>query len=833
MRRLKCLKQAEKKSTTAKSKTVPLSSAEYKAVKKDVSAKNKQQSRKIPQTAQQSIPFDHMTKDGIAVTKESEKVSVLGFLFGKQKPTEARYSKTVQFYQADYEISDVPKQQSLFAKYCNVINLFDSTIKFQISTISLTSEDDIEDIIKIPDTEDEYTDIRTEYCEYLRERIAEGSKGLVKVNYITFSVTADNIKKARNRLVSIEKDIIESFAEMDVTAVSLNGEERLFVMYKMLHQYSDEPFFCNMDTMAKSGIMPKDYIAPSSLNFSDENCFKCGKFYGSTFAINLVASEISDRFLTSIMDSENPMAFNMHLTAVDTIEAKKFVKNKLSNLEKGKIDMQKQAVQKGYDMDILPPDMKTFITELNTVLDELENKNERMFIVTLLVTNFAKSRKALEAYNESLKRNIVQANSALIPLDYMQDLAFTSMLPLAENRIMIERRLTTSSVAIFLPFTVKDISMDGEAICYGINPVSGNPVYANRKQLANPNAVILGTPGGGKSMATKCEISNNFLFTNDDIFICDPEDEYHPLVKEFNGQVIDISSSSDNYINPMDIEIDTDDDDVIGVKSEFILSLCELIVGGKGLDSEEISIIDRCVRELYTDYLTEMAYATEEDFKANMPILSDLQRKLYESGAECAKRVANSLEIYTTGSLNIFNHRTNIDLNNRLICFNIKKLKGNLRKIGMLVIQDQVWNRVAKNRGRKYTWYYMDEFHLLLKEEQTAKYSVEMWKRFRKWHGIPTGITQNANDFLSSPDVETIFKNSDCIIMLRQAAGDIDILAERLNISPTQQKYIEGEGKRGCGLIYFGGRTIPFDNTLSTDMKLYKLMTTKPEEALI
>ena len=829
------MKQAEKKSKAKSKNTVPLSKSEYETVKKQVSAKNKRkQAVKLPQTAQQSIPFDYMTKDGIAIASEPERFSILNYLFGKNKPTETRYSKTVQFYDADYEIAEISKQKNIFAKYCNLLNCFDSNVKFQISVVNVTNDDDFEDVIRLPERNDEYNDIRKEYCDMLRDKLAKGNNGFIRVNYITFSVREKNVNKARQQLIGIERDVIRTFKSFGVAAVPLNGEERLFAMYKMLHQYSDEPFLCNFDTMAEAGLMPKDYIAPSSFNFSKKDEFKCGKFCGSTFSINLLASEMSDRFLSDLMNTENPLAFNMHFTAVDNLEAKKFVKLKLSNVEKMKVDEQKKAAQQGYDMDILPPDMKTYIKELEIMLDDLENKNERMFLVTILVTNFAKNSKMLGVCNDRLNRIVLQANSQLIPLDYRQDLGLASILPLAENRIEIERRLTTSSAAIFLPFATKEIFMDGEAVYYGINQISNNLIMADRKQLDNPNGIVLGTPGGGKSFEVKCEITPVFLFTNDDIMICDPEDEYHPLVKEFHGQVIEISSDSSDYINPMDIDRNSGEDDIIGVKSEFIISLCELVAGGRnGLDPQEISIIDRCVRNLYLNFFSETENSSEEEFKANMPILGDLQKALYDTGEEYARRVANSLEIYVSGTLNIFNHRTNVDLNNRIICYNIKKLKNTLRKLGMLIVQDQVWNRVSMNRGKKSTWYYMDEFHLLLKEEQTAKYSVEMWKRFRKWGGIPTGLTQNVNDFLSSKEVESIFDNSSFVIMLKQASGDVDVLAQKLKISPSQQKYIESTVPRGSGLIYYGGSILPFYNQFPTNTKLYELMSTKPQESMI
>ena len=363
-----------------------------KHIKKSVSEKEKQRARKLPRTAQQTIPFDYMTKDGIAIASEPEKFSLLNYILGKSRTTATRYSKTVQFYDADYEIAEISKQQTIFAKYCNLMNCFDSSVKFQISVMNVTNDDDVEDIINIPERNDGFDDIRQEYRQMLTTQLAKGNNGFIRVNYLTFSIKEKSLKKARQKLVGIEKDIIRNFTDIGVTAVPLNGEERLFAIFKMLHQYSTEPFICNLNTKAESGLMPKDYIAPSSFKFNKRD-FSCGNFYGSTFSLNLIASEVSDRFLTDLLDTENPIAFNMHFTALDNLEAKKYVKVKLSNVEKMKVDEQKKAAQQGYDMDILPPDMKTFIKELNGILDDLENKNERMFLVTFLITNFSNSKK--------------------------------------------------------------------------------------------------------------------------------------------------------------------------------------------------------------------------------------------------------------------------------------------------------------------------------------------------------------------------------------------------------------------------------------------------------
>ncbi|MCR4584252.1 MAG: ATP-binding protein, partial [Lachnospiraceae bacterium] len=396
----------------------------------------------------------------------------------------------------------------------------------------------------------------------------------------------------------------------------------------------------------------------------------------------------------------------------------------------------------------------------------------------------------------------------------------------ANNLVEIQRGMTTSSTAIFVPFTTQELFQAGkESLYYGLNALSNNLIMVDRKMLKNPNGLILGTPGSGKSFAAKREIANAFLVTDDDVIISDPEAEYSPLVERFGGQVIKIAPTSTQYINPMDINMNySDDDNPIALKADFILSLCELIVGGKeGLQPVEKTVIDRCIHQIYQRYF-------QDPVPEKMPLLEDLYNELLKQDEPEAKHVATALEIYVTGSLNVFNHRTNVDITNRLVCYDIKELGKQLKKIGMLVVQDQVWGRVTENRAQgKSTRYYMDEMHLLLREDQTAAYTVEIWKRFRKWGGIPTGITQNVKDLLASKEVENIFENSDFIYMLNQAVGDRQILAKQLNISPHQLSYVTHSGA-GEGLIFYGNVILPFVDRFPTDIELYRIMTTKLSE---
>ncbi|MBQ9721341.1 MAG: ATP-binding protein, partial [Oscillospiraceae bacterium] len=483
---------------------------------------------------------------------------------------------------------------------------------------------------------------------------------------------------------------------------------------------------------------------------------------------------------------------------------------------------QKKAVRAGYDMDIIPSDLATYGQEAKKLVQDLQSRNERLFLVTFLVVNTAANPRQLE-------NNVFQAgsiaqkhNCQLTRLDFQQEQGLMSSLPLGLNQIEIQRGLTTSSTAIFIPFTTQELFQDGkEALYYGLNALSNNLIMVDRKLLKNPNGLILGTPGSGKSFSAKREILNVFLVTDDDIIIADPEAEYYPLVQRLGGQVVKISPNSKQYVNPMDLNLDySDDENPLSLKVDFLLSFCDIVVGSKdGLQPVEKTVIDRCVRLVYRDYLADPR-------PENMPVLEDLYNTLRAQEEKEAQFIATALEIYVTGSLNVFNHRTNVDIDNRVVCYDIKELGKQLKQLGMLVIQDQVWNRVTVNRAQgRTTRYYVDEFHLLLKGE-LASWSVEIWKRFRKWGGIPTGITQNIKDLLASREIENIFENSDFIYMLNQASGDRQILAKQLNISPHQLSYVTHSGE-GEGLLFYGNVILPFVDRFPKDTELYRTMTTK------
>ena len=763
---------------------------------------------RIPRTAQQTIPYQEMRRDGICVVSDHY------------------FTKQIQFYDINYQLAQNEDKNQIFENYCDFLNYFDSSIRVQLSFLNQRA--DMEErtrSIQIADQADAFNSIREEYSDMLKNQLAKGNNGLTKTKYITFGIEADSVKAAKPRLERIEADILANFKALGVKAHSLDGYERLAILHQMFHPAGGQKLRFSWDAIYKTGLTSKDFIAPDSFTFAHKQRFQIGKTYGAMSFLQILAPELTDRMLADFLDLESSLVVTLHIQSIDQSAAIKNIKRKITDLDAMKIQEQKKAVRAGYDMDVIPSDLITFGNEAKTLLEDLQSRNERMFLVTMLVLNAANTTQKLE-------NNVFQAggvaqkyNCALRRLDYQQEQGFLSSLPLGVNQINIQRGLTTSSTAIFVPFTSQEIFMDGEALYYGLNALSNNLIMADRKQLKNPNGLILGTPGSGKSFSAKREITNAFLITQDDIAIIDPEDEYAPLVRRLGGQVIDISPTSDQFINPMDLTLNySEDDNPLTLKSDFILSLMELIVGGKaGLEPVEKTIVDRCVHMVYREYL-------QNPSPDKMPVLGDLYKLLREQTEPEAQRLATALEIYVSGSLNVFNHRTNVEIKSRIVCYTIKKLGKQLKKFGMQVVQDQVWGRVSENReARKSTRLYIDEMHLLLREEQTAAYTVEIWKRFRKWGGIPTGITQNVKDLLASREIENIFENSDFLYLLNQAGGDRQILAKQLNISPHQLSYVTNSNA-GEGLLFYGNVIIPFVDHFPKDTELYRIMTTRLED---
>ncbi|VSM04616.1 conjugal transfer protein [Streptococcus pneumoniae] len=755
-------------------------------------------------TVEDTIPYLRLLKSGICQLDEKH------------------FSKSIAFQDINYQLALDEDRDLIFNQFANFLNSFDPSIAIEFSYINqLGRNEEMKSAIQIPDKKDGFDDIRFEFREMLKSQIVKGNNGLKKSKYVTFTVEADNLEQATSKLERLEIDILSNLKSMGVRAESLNGEERLKILHDVLNP--NKTFEFSYKDLKKREST-KTYIVPDEFNFTPSRYFKFGKFIGATSHFQILASELSDRMLLEFLDIDDNINISFHIRAIDQSEAIKMVKRKNTDIDKMKIEENKKAVRSGYDMDILPSDLITYGEDVKSLLKDLQSRDERMFVVSIVFMNFARTVQKLDNTIAQISSIANKHNCKLKRLDHSQEQGLVSVLPLGVNKIEIDRGLTSSSTAVFMPFTTEELFINSSnSLYYGLNALSHNLIMADRKKLKNPNGLILGTPGSGKSFSAKREMANAILVTDDDVIICDPEGEYGNLVRQFKGEVIKVSSKSKDYLNPLDINMNYGDGDApLKDKANFIMSMLELVVGGSGLTAEEKSVIDRCLPKIYEKYF-------ENPEPCNMPILQDLYDMLKGQEEKVGKKLATEMEIYVSGSLNVFNHRSNVDLNKKLLCFDIKELGSQLKKIGMLVIQDQVWNKVSQNRGNKSTRYYIDEFHLLLKDEQTASYSVEIWKRFRKWGGIPTGITQNVKDLLMSKEIENIFDNTDFVLMLNQASGDREILARKLKISLPQLRYVTNSNE-GEGLLFFGNTIVPFLDKFPKDTILYQKMTTKPEE---
>ncbi|HEK9561104.1 TPA: conjugal transfer protein TraE, partial [Streptococcus equi subsp. equi] len=583
------------------------------------------------ETVQDTIPYKRMLKDGICQIEKN------------------KFNKTIRFLDINYRLMEEIDQEGIFSEFSSFLNFFDSSVEVEFSYInSIGENEEINKLIDIKENIDDFNEIRNEYRQMLLNQSSKGNNGLSKSMYITFTIEAEDLKQAKSRLERMEMDVLNNFKQMGVKAYVLDGEERLKTIHDILNP-NDKLVF-SFEDLKYSGLTTKEYIVPPSFNFSKPTYFKTGEVFAEVNFLQLLASDIKDEMLSEFLALEENMIVTFHIRAIDQMEAIKHVKRKITDLDKMKLEENKKAIRAGYDMDILPSDLVTYGAEAKNLLSELQNHDEKMFLITILFMNTSKSKGKLDNTVFTLKSIANRHNCSLKNLNYRQEQGLVASLPLGINEVEIERGLTTSAAAIFIPFTTEELFIKGESLYYGLNALSRNIIMADRKKLKNPNGLILGTPGSGKSFAAKREITNAFLITDDDIIIADPEAEYSPLVEALKGQVIRISPISKDYVNPLDINIDyADEDNPLSLKSDFILSLFELVVGEKKLSAEEISVIDRCLPILYKTYF-------ENPVPENMPILEDLYNLLQKQEEIVGKKLAVEMEIYVKGSLNVFNH---------------------------------------------------------------------------------------------------------------------------------------------------------------------------------
>ena len=775
-----------------------------KTSQKQKAAKSRGRAKSI--SAQQTIPYIAMHPDGVC-----------------QLPG-GLYSKTLEYEDINYSVASTEDQTAILSGWSSCLNYFDSSLPFQLSFINRRTRDCSRYQVNIPEAEDKFNSVRTEYTGMLKRQIARSNNGIERSKYITFALPAGDVGEARPRLERVEADVMGNLKRLGVPSGPMDGKDRLALLHSQLHPGSRDVFRFSWADIPKTGMGTKDYIAPGSFDFRDSRIFRVGRYYGAASYLQIMASELSDKLLAEILELDAELTVTMHIQTVDQLKAIKTIKGKISDIGKMKVEEQRKATRAGYDPDILPPDLITFSKDAAELLSDLQSLNERMFLLTFTVMNFAPTRQGLENDIFTVGGIAQKYNCALKRLDWQQEQAFVSSLALGHNEVEIQRGMTTSSTSIFIPFMTRELRMGGQALYYGMNALSHNVIMADRKKLKSANGLYLGSTGSGKSFAAKRELLNVFLATNDRIIIVDPMGEYVPLARRLGAQVIEIAPDSPHHLNPMDIQMGMNDEDSpLSMKADFLLSLCELIVGGKeGLQPIEKTVIDRCVRQVYRG----MALGLET---AKTPLLQDLYEELLKQPEPEARRVATALELYCSGSLNLFNHPSNVQTQNRVVCIVLKGMGENLRKIAMHITNEYVSQAVDDNfRAGLSTWCYYDEFHVLLRDRLTASYFVAVWKMLRKKGCVPSALTQNVKDLLASREIEAILDNTDFMVLLSQAQSDRSILAKQLGISEHQLSYIT-HSNSGEGLLFYGNVTIPFIDRFPRG-EIYDLLTTRPED---
>ena len=771
-------------------------------------AKQNGDKRRAALSAQQTIPYVRMLPDGVC--------QLPGGLF----------TRTLAYEDINYSVASTEDQSAIFNGWSAFLNYFDASIPFQLTFINRRNHSGGRYKINIPPAHDDFDSIRAEFTGMLKGQVAKSNNGIDRAKYITFGVPADDLAAARPRLERVEADVIGNFKRLGVESSPMDGRERLAVLYGQTHPGPQpEPFRFNWKDVVKTGQSTKDAVAPfEGFDFSNSRLFRVGRYWGAASYLQIMASELSDRLLREILELDAELTVTMHIQTVDQTRAIKTIKGKVSDIDRMKVEEQKKAMRAGYDPDILPPDLITFSKDAADLLADLQSRNERMLLLTFTVVNLAPSRERLENDVFTVSGIAQKYNCALRRLDWQQEQGYVSSLVLGYNEVEIQRGMTTSSTAIFIPFITRELRMGGQALYYGMNALSHNVIMADRKKLKSANGLYLGSTGSGKSFAAKRELINVFLATQDRIIVVDPMGEYAPLVRRLGGQVIEIAPDSPHHINPMDIQLDLDGgESPLSMKADFLLSLCELVVGGKdGLQPIERTVIDRCVRQVYRELALGIG-------AGEMPLLQDLYAELRKQPEPEAQRVATALELYCTGSLNLFNHHTNVNLNSRVVCVVLKGMGENLRKIAMHVTNEFVTEAVNTNfESGAATWCYFDEFHILLRDPLTASYFVAVWKMLRKKGCVPSALTQNVKDLLASREIENILDNTDFMILLSQAQSDRAILAKQLGISEHQLSYIT-HSNSGEGLLFYGSTTIPFVDRFPKG-EIYDLLTTRPED---
>lgn len=781
----------------------------------------------VPKTVQQSIPYIAINENGII------------------QISQRNYSKMYTLGEINFTNANTDEQKQTFVDYMEFLGSFGPEIRIQIVAYNKSiSPYEFQKQILLAMQSDKLNEYRVEMNDMLIEKMATARNNIIQEKYVVLTTEADDIDAAINIFNRLDGEMAKGVQRVTGSeSKPVSAEQRLSILYALYNQEFTTPFIQRMfhkgreyssfsfHDMQKAGLTTKDLIGPSYMEFNT-NYFKLGENFGRALMLCNLPSYLRADVFTEL----SRMPFNM-LTSVQyrTMPQSKAISNikvRQININANVVERQKKASRGGYSPELISPEIKQASEEVGSIMTDLTSENQKLFMTTITLVVFAKSMEELDKYTKIVQATAERFICEAKVLGGQQELGLNTSLPLGKNCLQIERMLTTRAAAVFLPFSVKEMMQPG-GVYYGQNAVSKQLILYNRLSANNGNGCILGKPGSGKSFKAKEELCYGILnYPNDDFIVIDPESEFKALAELFDGTVIRIAPGSNVHINPMDLDIAyADEDDPLTLKADFIAGLCEAASSSRyPLSPIQKSIIDRCVLNIYDDYVKTLRLEKKNFDSKLAPTLMDLYKELLGQDEPEAKNLALALERFTTGTQNVFAHETNIDVENRFIVYDVKDIGEGLKSLGLQIALDNIWNRMIANfRKGKRTWLYVDEFHILVETPTAARYTRQIWKRARKWNGIPTGITQQLEDMLKSEEARAIINTSDFVVMLDLDSFGRSQLQQMFEISDTEMEYVTSSAS-GQGLLYNGTEIIPFIDDFPRDTKLYKAMTTKPNE---
>jgi len=784
---------------------------------------------KIPKTAQESIPYQHVFPDT-----------------GIFEIEPGYYSKSYLLDDVNYQNAKDAEQAEMFMQYGVFLNSFDPSCRIQVTVNQKNiNMDEFEEETLLPMQGDQFDELREEHNELLKNRILEGKNNLVKEKYITVSVKAVSYDAARTVFARLDSEIVSNIKKIGgAGAIPLSSAQRLEILHDIYNLGEEGMFGNNMERdengnlvfakdkfsfeiMHRMGLTTKDMIAPESFSFKSDHGMLGDKYFRALF-LRKVPSFLTDNVLDELTKTDCNMLTSLIFEPIEGEKALQMARNQIRNINANVHQKQRKLSKEGVSHELISMELQEAADESKELFRDLNNKNQKLFFMTLAIVHFADTKEQLDSDTKAIEAIGRTLLLSVKKLSWQQENGLATALPLCNNKLEIKRSLTTESASVFMPFVNQELNDRNGGMDYGVNAVSHNLIRHNRRNSKNGNGFYLGSSGSGKSMMAKQEMKNVLLSSEDTVIVIDPEGEYYPMAELLGGEVVRIATGADVHINPFDINMNYDkDDDPISIKSDFIISLCETIAGDRyGLNPSQRSLIDRCVKKVYEPFLNSYDSNTGEYDHSLTPTLVDFYNELRKQSGYDAQQLADGLEIYVTGSLNVFAHPTNVKYNNRFVVYDIKDIGSNMKSMGLLVVLDNIWNQIMEGRkAGRFVWFYIDEIYLLFKTQTSAEFLRSMYKRARKYGGLPTGITQNVTELLESEVARIMLSNSDFIVMMNQAPLDRAALGELLNISPTQLGHITNSNP-GEGLIYDGTHTVPFISKVPKNTKAYWAMTT-------